>query len=152
MSRELDRILDANFNRVREGLRVAEELCRLVLEDRGLQRELKGVRHALAQLEKKHLGASLLASRDVRRDPGVVSGERGEQKRADWAELARANFRRAQEGLRVLEEVGKLIPGNPGAVFKRLRFRMYALEQRAVARLAPKQKVRQSPSRKGSAL
>ena len=150
MSREIDRILDANLNRVREGLRVAEELCRLILEDRTLQQELKAIRHTLAQLEKKFLGVKLLVSRDVRRDPGVFSGEANEQKRADWAELARANFRRAQEGMRVLEEVSKLVPGNFGGSFKRLRFRLYELEQRTAVRLAGSRRSRYRAAKRGS--
>jgi len=136
MSREIDRILDANLNRVREGLRVVEELCRLILEDASLQRELKAVRHSLAKVEKESLGSHLLASRDVGRDPGVRGPEAGERSRANWAELARANFRRTQEGLRVLEEVSKLSTGSASELFKRLRFRLYVLEQRATARLA----------------
>jgi len=150
MSRELDRILDANLNRVREGLRVAEELCRLVLEDAALQRELKTVRHALVQLERKALSPRLLASRDVPRDPGVRGKEPGERLRASWAELARANFRRAQEGLRVLEEVSKLTPGAASEGFKRLRFRLYVLEQRATARLAAGRRSRKPLAKRGS--
>ncbi|NTV51846.1 MAG: hypothetical protein HGA76_02360 [Candidatus Firestonebacteria bacterium] len=149
MSRELDRILDANLNRVREGLRVAEELCRLILEDRTLQQQLKAVRHALAQLEKKSLGTQLLASRDVSRDPGVSASKVGEQPRADWVELSRANFRRAQEGLRVLEEVSKLAPGKLSGAFKRLRFELYALEQRATARLLAQRPARNVKAKRG---
>jgi thiamine-phosphate pyrophosphorylase len=146
MSREIFRILDANLNRVREGLRVAEEVCRLLLEDAALQRELKAVRHALAQLEEEIQSTKLLASRNVHRDPGVKAAEGA---RANWLDLTRANFRRAQEGLRVLEEVSKLVPGNLGGAFKRLRFRMYELEQRAVKRLATGRS-RQSFPRKGA--
>ena len=41
------RIIDSNLNRAAEGLRVAEEVCRLGFELAGLSRELKEMRHAL---------------------------------------------------------------------------------------------------------
>ena len=54
---ELRRILDANANRSREGIRVVEELGRFVLSDAKLTKKLKGARHhlddALRELEKK---------------------------------------------------------------------------------------------------
>ena len=66
------RILDANFNRSREGLRVCEEVARFVLESAALTRELKKCRHDVTRVWKKlfNENSELLASRDVRRDVG----------------------------------------------------------------------------------
>jgi thiamine-phosphate pyrophosphorylase len=130
MLKAADRIVDANLNRVREGLRVAEELGRLVLEDRGLQRSLKAVRHALVGLEQRTFGPGLILSRNVARDPGVRTQVPGAGRRVSYAELARANFRRAQEGLRVIEEVCKLEGRQGSAAFQALRFKLYGLEQK----------------------
>ena len=44
------RILDAAINRSCEGLRVVEDYCRMVLEDRFLSQELKKLRHDLVAL------------------------------------------------------------------------------------------------------
>jgi thiamine-phosphate pyrophosphorylase len=49
---ELGRILDASANRAREGLRVIEDYVRFVLDDPGLTRRLKQVRHRLAEAER----------------------------------------------------------------------------------------------------
>ena len=68
---DLGRILDASANRAREGLRVVEDYVRFVLDDPGLTRRLKEVRHRLAEAERgldEHL---LLGSRDTREDVGT---------------------------------------------------------------------------------
>ena len=44
------RILDANANRAREALRVVEDYCRFVLDDRFLSGELKRLRHDLTAI------------------------------------------------------------------------------------------------------
>ncbi len=138
MSREWNRIIDANLNRVREGVRVVEEIVRLVLEDRSLQQRLKTLRYTLAKTETEHFGVELIQSRDVNSDPGVRSHLAGEHRRTGWVELARINCRRVQEGLRVLEEVSKWQAPASSETFKRLRFSMYDIEQTLVVRLAPK--------------
>ena len=49
---DLARILDASANRAREGLRVVEDYVRFALDDPGLTRRLKEVRHRLAEAER----------------------------------------------------------------------------------------------------
>jgi len=49
---EIYRVLDANFNRAREGLRVTEEVARFILEDPQLTARLKDLRHRLITLQK----------------------------------------------------------------------------------------------------
>ena len=49
---DLGRILDASANRAREGLRVVEDYVRFVLDDPGLTRRFKEVRHRLAEAER----------------------------------------------------------------------------------------------------
>jgi thiamine-phosphate pyrophosphorylase len=68
----LDRILDANFNRAREALRVLEDLFRFGTNDAAAQASLKRLRHRLASLERP-LAARLLASRDSVHDVGRSS-------------------------------------------------------------------------------
>ena len=43
------RILDANFNRAREAVRVMEDYARFVLDDPRLSEQAKGLRHGLAE-------------------------------------------------------------------------------------------------------
>ncbi len=128
------RVLDAEANRAREGLRVVEDYVRFVLDDRHLTRLCKQLRHeltdALGRISLEHR----LAARETQADVGTVLTTASEQSRADAAEVLTANFARLQESLRSLEEFGKLLGADGAglaAAFKQLRYRTYTL-QRAV--------------------
>ena len=45
--KDLYRIIDANFNRSKEGLRVCEDMARFVWDDKILSVALKNIRHDL---------------------------------------------------------------------------------------------------------
>lgn len=129
MEREsLLRIIDANANRAREGARVAEEIARFVLGDRGLAERWKNVRHRVSELSGR-LEAEAVNCRDSEGDPGRRIDSEGENRRADFRAVARANAKRAQEGIRVLEEFAKLVSPGERAGFKELRFEVYTLEK-----------------------
>jgi thiamine-phosphate pyrophosphorylase len=134
--RQLLRILDANFNRSREGLRVCEEIARFVLEHKTLTRELKTARHAVSRLfQKLPLTVSeLVGARNVRSDVGRHASNL-EAKRRDCLALFLANAERTKESLRALEETAKLIDADAGARFKKVRFKVYAIEKKALPRL-----------------
>ncbi|MGH7197489.1 MAG: hypothetical protein ACREH5_01950, partial [Candidatus Omnitrophota bacterium] len=103
--REVLRILDANFNRSREGLRVCEEITRFVLEHKSLTSGLKKARHDVSD-SIKELPLSLtelVSARNVRSDVGRHPS-RLENSRRDSLALFLANAERAKESLRVLEE------------------------------------------------
>jgi thiamine-phosphate pyrophosphorylase len=125
------RIIDANSNRVREALRVIEDIVRFRREDARLTSRLKRERHIIAKHCDHILKHNLkgLKARQTRTDPGRDSMTRGEAHRADWTDVMLSNFRRAEEGLRVLEEVCKLIDVALSRHFKRSRFRVYRLEK-----------------------
>jgi len=129
--RSVLRALDANCNRVREGLRVAEDVARFVLNDPKLFARLKKLRHAVTQTEKKLFLSSRLRalSRDVAQDLGRGSQEKSEKVRKHPRDLLKANLKRAQEGLRSLEEFSKLL-GHPAALrFKKIRYECYRAEE-----------------------
>ena len=46
---DLARIIDASANRAREGLRVVEDYVRFAMDDPGLSRRLKDVRHRFGE-------------------------------------------------------------------------------------------------------
>ena len=126
------RAFDAAANRGREGLRVAEDYVRFVLDDRHLTDQLKRLRHDLAAALARVPAQSLLAAREVQSDVGTSLTTPSEALRADGASLAAANFKRAQEALRSLEEFSKALDPAVAADVKQLRYRAYTLE-RAVA-------------------
>ncbi|MCL6638508.1 MAG: thiamine-phosphate pyrophosphorylase [Firmicutes bacterium] len=146
--RELYRVMDANLNRAREGLRVLEEIARFVLEDAGLTARIKDLRHKLAALAAQVPGgaAGLIGARDPAGDVGAGSWTAEESTRVDLTGLALANLKRVQEAARVLEEFGKLA-GAPAEEFKRIRYQAYGLEQEMMENLPGA--VNPTPARKG---
>lgn len=118
------RILDANLDRAREGLRIIEEWCRFGLNEVALTEECKRLRQELAHWHKPELRDA----RDTPGDPGVDLTHPGEQERQSLAHVLHANFSRIQEALRVLEEYSKLYNGEMAAACKQMRYRVYTLE------------------------
>lgn len=124
------RILDANLNRAREGIRVAEDVARLYLNDESLSKKFKSVRHRITKIAQESFEADiLLFFRDSKGDVGAKGMGKMEGKRKGLAGVVQANLRRAQEALRVLEEMGKLIKKESAQKFKRVRFKIYTLEK-----------------------
>jgi len=129
LEESLYRIVDANLNRAREGLRVLEELVRFYFEDLRLTARCREMRHTLARYAENIPGGytALLAGREAARDVGSASWP-GEGVRAGLAQLVAANCKRTQEALRVLEEYAKVLHW-PADGLKALRFASYELEK-----------------------
>ncbi len=126
------RIIDVNLNRLTEGLRVVEDVVRLGLEDRRL---LSGIRKLRTQLgrDARALRREVIASRKSETDLG--RGDRFDRaKRKSLEDVLLANFKRAEESARVLEEVLKVAEPELAGKFKAVRFRLYDLEREAVKR------------------
>jgi thiamine-phosphate pyrophosphorylase len=135
-TKSIYRILDANLNRAREGVRVVEEVARLYFDDAALSSKLKRLRHEITRAAQKSFDEKrLLSFRDSARDVGAESMGRLEKKRAGLSSIVQANLRRSQEATRVLEEFGKLINPDSAKSFKRIRFRLYSLEQEILTSL-----------------
>jgi len=131
------RILDANANRAREALRVAEEAARFDLERADLAEALKRLRHDL----RAALGAldtrAFLRARDTAGDVGTAIATPEEGRRESTRDVARAAFKRLAESLRVLEEYAKVVSADAAAAVERLRYRAYDLEKRFEEATAP---------------
>ena len=132
------RILDANINRGREGLRVVEDIVRLVLDDADLAAQMKTMRHKITSLTQQlSLDESeLLRARDSEGDVGVNLDCASESLRTDLSQVAKVNIHRAQEAMRVLEEISKLYDSSIASQFKTLRFRLYGLEKVIMPKLS----------------
>ncbi|MFA5334047.1 MAG: thiamine-phosphate pyrophosphorylase [Candidatus Omnitrophota bacterium] len=135
MKEKLYRIIDANLNRSREGLRVCEEIARFVLDDAPLTKEFKAIRHGVSGCIKLYPARlrGIVSARDSEGDVGRCR-QAIERKRAGWKGVSAANMERAKESLRVLEEFSKLIDKRISDRFKRLRFRAYGAEKKLVSR------------------
>lgn len=120
----INRILDANLDRAREGLRIIEEWCRFGLNNRNFTKDCKEMR---AELAKWH-STQLRMARNTPEDVGTALSHPQEEVRDSLESLLQANLCRIQEALRVLEEYGKLYHPNMGITFKQMRYRVYTLE------------------------
>jgi thiamine-phosphate pyrophosphorylase len=133
---DIGRILDASANRAREGLRVIEDYVRFALDDPGLTRRFKEVRHRLAQAERgldEHL---LIGSRDTREDVGTHIMTHSERVRETPRAVLAANFRRIAEALRSLEEYTKLVDVWLAGRYEVLRYDLYTLEKLTMTAVA----------------
>ena len=123
------RVLDVNFNRLREGLRVIEDYSRLVCDD-DLALRVKDLRHRLRLLVDDKLALSCLHERRVETDIGRHTFTDSEARRSNWQAILQANFKRAQEAARVIEECSKLVlEPQLSQGIKALRFELYELEK-----------------------
>ncbi len=133
-------IIEANLNRLREGIRVAEDLLRYTPGAEGEFRRLKAVRLEAGKAEKKArgaLGPRLRRARRLKRDAGRDVTPKGELARSELKELATVNLKRAQEAARTIEEMCKLAgEAVLSRYYKKLRFALYARETEVAAKLA----------------
>lgn len=129
------RTLDANLNRAREGLRVCEEVARMVLEDPGLTRRCQRLRYSLDASTRPLARSVLLPTRDSISDVGRPARRGAVRPHRNVRDLVSANLCRVQEALRVLEEFTRLGMPSFTRTFGSLRFRAYTLEKKFYSRL-----------------
>ena len=121
------RLIDANLNRLSEGLRLLEDVARFILNDAALSSRLKALRHDLLP-NTKSFQRTLLTERDSEGD--VTAFTKESMSRSDVNDVVTANARRVTESLRVLEEFAKLPDsGLDPLKFKRARFAIYEIEK-----------------------
>jgi len=132
----IGRIVDANLNRAKEGLRVCEEITRFILNHHKISAQLKALRHRINILgAKSYPQKVLLETRQALSDVGRLNA-RGELKRANCQDIFFANIQRVKESLRVLEEFSKLTDSVIALEFKALRYKVYELEQEAFKKIS----------------
>jgi thiamine-phosphate pyrophosphorylase len=127
LSPELFRVIDANINRLKEGVRVIEDIMRYRDNNKDLSTKLKQLRHSATVA----ITTQLLQHRDSINDvlrPTIES----ELNRTDITSIIIANFKRAEESSRVLEELFKLYSVAYSEKFKHIRYELYDLEKQIV--------------------
>ncbi len=135
--KEIYKIIDANLNRAREGVRVVEELFRFIKKSKRQSDQLKELRHKITRVGQK-LPISLeevKLTRKVAEDVGRRSFTKSEKSKENLTEMVLANLQRAQEALRVLEEFSKLVDVKASYQFKKLRFQSYEIEYKILKAL-----------------
>lgn len=134
--KSINRIIDANINRVKEGLRVCEEIARFILNSRTLTYEFKKIRHKI-DIILKHLPSltTLLKERDSLKDVGK-NIYTNELERSNYRDILFANIQRIKESLRVLEEFAKLKNIKIAIGFKKIRYSIYEIEKKVVKKIS----------------
>lgn len=130
-AKRVARLLDANLNRAREGLRVVEDTARFLWNDKALYERLRGLRHQLHALTAAHY-RRFLQARESREDAGRTIRETS---RKSVASVVSANLHRAQEAVRVLEEYSKVFSPKAASAFKAVRYALYQEEKRILKQL-----------------
>ena len=123
-SEKLFRLIDANLNRLKEGIRVVEDCQRYIFDNPILTKKLKSIRHK-ARVDNFH---ELLKYRDIVGDI-AKSSTKSEKNRANIDSIMIANIKRAEESARVLEESFKLIDSSKAEDFKLIRYELYDIEK-----------------------
>ena len=124
------RILDANVNRVAEGIRVVEDIARFYFENEELTSKLREMRHKVRK-NLFEIDELMIKSRDSKHDIGVeISSKSKLDSKKDLKQLLNANFKRSTEGLRVIEENLKIIGRyDESKKIESLRYSSYYLEK-----------------------
>jgi thiamine-phosphate pyrophosphorylase len=134
MSPAVARIIDANFNRARESLRVMEDYARFIQDDPAGCEAAKRLRHDLASAYHQMPVDELLSARDTPNDVGTTIWTPTERTRQDACDVLTASAKRLPEALRTIEEYTKTFDAPLAARIEAIRYRAYDLEQRLVLR------------------
>jgi len=123
------RLLDANLDRAREGLRVLEDWARFGLERPDLVARTKDLRQRLGGLHRD----AYKRARHTATDPAAGLGHPAQAERRQPRAVVAANAARVQEALRVLEEFGRSLDPQLAAEAAAIRYRLYDLEVELLA-------------------
>jgi thiamine-phosphate pyrophosphorylase len=128
------RLIDANANRAREGIRTAEDHIRFSVGDCRWSSTLKSMRAQVTRaMEAAYPGRTLLDARQAVSDPQRPTSDRFEREPAAGAEssrtVAQRGLKRAQEALRVLEEFLRAEHPDTSRDISQARYQAYDCEQ-----------------------
>ncbi len=140
MERAVYRIIDANFNRAREAMRVIEEFCRFALNSSVLTERAKQLRHELSGCLAKLDTGRLISSRDTLGDVGIGKTVDKQLRRANLSDCFTAGCKRLTEALRTLAEMIQTLNPSIAERMEKLRYAAYALEKDIVLFSEPAEK------------
>jgi thiamine-phosphate pyrophosphorylase len=123
------RIIDANFNRAREALRVIEDYCRFSLNSAPLTTCAKQLRHSLSACLGKLDAAQLITARDSLGDVGAGTTVGNQFQRNELRDCFTAGCKRLTESLRTLAEMTQTLNPEVAQTIEKLRFSAYTLEK-----------------------
>ena len=122
--KRIARLIDANLDRAREGLRVIEDWCRFGLSRRDLVIKIKNWRHQLSI----HHNEIYKQARSSSNDQGALLNHPAQKNRKSSKEIIFANCSRIQEALRVLEEFSRNSNPDLAKCASIIRYEIYEFE------------------------
>jgi thiamine-phosphate pyrophosphorylase len=140
MDRPAYRLIDANFNRAREAIRVVEDYCRFVLNSESLAQRAKTLRHDLSGAVARLDPQRLIAARDSVGDVGAGVKTSAQMERTSLQDCLTAACKRLSEALRVIEETARLQDCLIAEAIEKIRFAAYTLEKDVFVFGVPAQK------------
>ena len=132
MQADVLRLIDANANRAREGIRTAEDYIRFISGESHWASTLKNIRASItAHLHSIIDGSELVRNRLVETDPlRPIEGKAEHPQSAESPrQVAVRGTKRAQEALRVLEEFVRGESAEASSALSRARYQLYEAEQ-----------------------
>lgn len=127
---KVPQIIDANLNRVSEGLRVIEDYLRFVQSSKELTKLASNYRKKVNSSNQWY--RECLSSRDLNKD---VRAKEPLTQRSSITDLLIANFKRVTEGLRVLEEY------TGDELYNHIRYDIYDFEKTVLLSVSVKPKI-----------
>ena len=124
LDQRVARLIDANLDRAREGLRVVEDWCRFGLERDDLVISLKDWRQRLGQLHRDRYKQA----RSTATDPAAGLDHPAQLDRHSPRHVVAANCARGQDALRVMEEYGRCSDPPLAAASAAIRYGLYDLK------------------------
>ncbi len=140
MQRAVYRIIDANFNRAREAIRVIEEFFRFALNSSVVTERAKQLRHELSGCLAKLNTGRLISSRDTLGDVGIGKTVDKQLQRTNLSDCFTAGCKRLTEALRILAEMTQTLNPSIAETMEKLRYAAYTLEKDVVLFSEPVEK------------
>ena len=122
------KLIDANLDRAREGLRVMEDWCRFGLKRNDFSIQIKDWRQ---QLGAHHLKIYRKA-RHTSEDPAKGVSHPLQKSRSTPEDIFIANSSRVQEALRVIEEFTRITDPNLSELATKIRYETYEIEIKVI--------------------
>ncbi|MEM6689994.1 MAG: thiamine phosphate synthase [Planctomycetota bacterium] len=124
---DIARLLDANANRLAEGLRTMEDWWRFGGHRGDLAKQLKLLRHELDERLRQLGRLSWTCHRNIDTDPGTQVSTPNELSRDSIADVVNAAAERCKQALRTIEEFTKTIDPKFSSQMESVRYRLYTL-------------------------
>jgi len=128
-----ERILDVNLNRLTESLKLIEDYARFAIEDLSILENIRKLRKSFLYIKKTLPIKDFILYRhsetDLGRDPEFDAIPRKSED-----DILLANFSRAKESARIIEEILRQKSKELSSSVKSLRFKIYDLEKKITER------------------